>query len=272
MQIGWTSGSQAYELAKRTYVDFQEQLSKSIDAISSKNRSLACQIGSLKYWIFDCDPRRCLAKRPLYVLGFNPSAAGDIDFTLPEHWDSLETWYDCPPRKESCLEKRIGKLVTAVLAGMPDEVRCPNGDIPRSTLYFFRTHKATDITNYKKVADGTEACFDCWDYHKRFLNLIRPSVILCYGNAKQDSTFSEVCRRLGDPLNGICGGALWYNHAQTRFAEIKTPIFGDRSVLLIGVPHPSRYDPEANCLKGSNTNRVLDDITARVRSHFSAKY
>ena len=259
----WTESARF--LASQTYDEFRLQYERNIQVMREVNPGLASQISDLTYWVFDCDPRRCLVKRPIYVLGFNPAAHEKTYSTEHVDWDSLGTCDQPPanpPRGLETLRRRIEAVVIAVLNGLPLQERCCFDDVPRSTLYFYRTPKATDIGGYIRAAAGGQADFDCWKYHEKLLALIRPSVILCYGNGKGDSTFNIVRGKLCGTESPVHDGQHWYNHGCTRFAEVPDRFGGRQNILLIGVPHLSRYAPEAKCC----ANRVLSELTAIVQA------
>lgn len=119
------------------------------------------------------------------------------------------------------------------------------GDTPESRVrsafatntYFFRTPSAQELQLYPAEL------VDCWKYHKEFLRIVKPELVICVGNDERFSAYSKlkgsvtgegaVTRQLGDRALGDSRKCV----RAFGFEDEWTSIGG--AVLAVGIPHLS---------------------------------
>ncbi|MEO5812842.1 MAG: hypothetical protein ABIQ63_12100 [Rhodanobacter sp.] len=112
---------------------------------------------------------------------------------------------------------QLGKVPTAVCA---------------SNLIFMQSRKADEV-RYPYLADR------CWPIHKAILGIVKPKVIVAFGNSKR-SAFEYLHHRLGKgkKIDKRASG-----HGQWKLKSFSTQLNG-KDIRILGIPHLSRYSPD----------------------------
>ena len=252
-----------YDLIRGIYEDFSVQFQKSIAELQSRGKSdLADLMKKRGYSIFYNDPRVTLKPGKVYLVGLNPGGRDTEDYDS-EGDEDLE-WWEAKERKlkhpfSSYLDDEWfqgrgegnsphQKNVCSVLSHLRNEIEPPE-EAARSTccvnLYFYRT------PNVGKLQAYPMELLDCWLFHERFLEIVRPEIIICNGNADALSSFSVFREKFEkkqavncEPINKW-RSVKWFVTPATWSAEKK--------LLIIGIPHLSRpYASVSAILKAIN--------------------
>lgn len=165
----------------------------------------------------------------VYLMGFNPGGVGgfplrkSIESMLSNHenayidelWDNKRGPLN---RGEAFLQKQIRWLLHAL--GLNTREVCA------SNLIFFQSKEAKDI-DYK-LADR------CWPIHEAILNIVKPKLILVFGNSIV-SPYAFIHDMYGGQEDRLPSG-----HGNWSAKGFSTNISG-RAVYVAGIPHLSRY-------------------------------
>ena len=252
-----------HDLIRGIYKGFSGQFQRSIAELQSLGKSvLADRIKKRGYSIFYNDPRVTLKPGKVYLIGLNPGGSDTEDYGLEgnetlEWWEAKERELGHPFSSYLDVEWLQGrgkgnsphqKNVYAILSHLRNEVE-PSEEAVRSSfcvnLYFYRTPNAVELQAYPKEL------LDCWPFHERFLEIVRPEIIICNGNADALSSFSVFREKFEkkqavncEPINKW-RSVKWFVTPATWAAEKK--------LLIIGIPHLSRpYASVSAILKAIN--------------------
>jgi uracil-DNA glycosylase family 4 len=165
------------------------------------------------------------------MLGVNPGGAPEthaaetvgshthsVLHTLPQDWSAYrdESWKGTPPGTHGMAPRVLHLLRQLGLSP---------GTVPASNLVFVRSRREGHIhpNDMRAMADA------CWSFHDRTISLLRPRVVLCFGQ----TAGKYVRRRLGaDRLIGEFtehNNRRWRSHA---FA-------GSNGINVVVATHPS---------------------------------
>jgi len=166
---------------------------------------------------------------PVYLLGLNPGGTGGAPIIqniegmlnnrdcayLDECWKNK---ISCWPKGEAPLQVRISWILDAI--GLNIREVCA------SNLIFFQSREAKDI-NYSLAPK-------CWPIHQAILEIVRPRLILAFGN----SAISPY-RYLYEIF---CGSEERFpsGHGNWSVKGFDTSMNGQK-VYIVGLPHLSRY-------------------------------
>lgn len=172
-----------------------------------------------------------LQKGDIYLLGLNPGGAGyiaiedhiggmlhrNINSFIDESWTNGQN--EWAPGKAP-LQQRVKYLLTAL--GYSTE------DVCASNLIFQTTPNADEL------------CFGlagiCWPFHEAVIEIIKPKLLLTFGNSEV-SPYSFVKALFGgDELT------IGADHGKLLWKGFHTVINGHK-LFVAGLPHMSRYDP-----------------------------
>ena len=167
----------------------------------------------------------------IYLFGLNPGGQGgptlqkNISLMLSRQENAYldERWEngrELPEPGKAVLQRRVNWLLT--------QLGAQTRDVLATNLIFMQSRDASGVSS--DLADV------CWPVHEALLNIVRPSLIVAYGN----STFSPY-----GYLHGRFGGEQRYGTSGHGDWMLKG--FDARmswgSVFVAGLPHLSRYDP-----------------------------
>jgi len=167
----------------------------------------------------------------LYILGFNPGGEGGD--TLKENIDSMltresnsyldEEWENNNgswEKGEAPLQKR--------LIWLTKELGYNLREICASNLIFIKSQ------NQKSI--DYNIAMKCWPIHEEILKLVKPKVILTFGNSNTSPYHFLHSKYKGEEFSEQSGHGNWLIKSfETRINEQKT--------VVIGLPHLSRYSP-----------------------------
>ena len=155
------------------------------------------------------------------------------------------------PRLEESIDASLTRTVNAYLVPWGNEVNDNSGKgeypLQRRVQWLFQqlglNLENTLCTNLvfiqskgEKEIMGQGLEDDCWPVHEALLSIVKPRLILVYGN----SGFSPFVY-----LHSRFGGEIRYqlaDHGDWNLKAFKTTIDG-RETAVVGLPHLSRYNP-----------------------------
>lgn len=228
---------------------FYTQLHKYFnDAVASKlldSRS--------KCSVFYTNPFKTLKKGNIYFLGgINPGGEAKEGKNFPlenlSYWNSksfnycayCESWGN-RPKGEHPLQKRVKE----VFAGLKYDLK----NILCLNMFFFRTPNTAQLQKIqKKWKEWDNYRKFCWEYHEQFLKIVKPKLIICNGNGKYNSAFSEFKKHFNPPKMDdykIYNGKTLY----LRWFSLDVSEWGEEKVFVIGIPHMSRFKPTKEMLQ-----------------------
>lgn len=184
------------------------------------------QPGSLLYSAADT-----LKEGTVYLMGFNPGGSNGVPLKdsinelaskttnsyLDEEWSNGGGSYKAG---EAPLQQRV-RWVLETLKQNPR-------DVCASNLIFLQSVSAGQI-NY----DLAEIC---WPVHEAILSIVKPEVILVYGNSSV-SPYGFLYSRFGGEQEYLSSG-----HGEWSIKSFRCEI-GGQNVVVAGLPHLSRYKP-----------------------------
>jgi hypothetical protein len=201
------------------------------DFISDAKRSLSQvlhRIGGILYSAADT-----LSQGDIYVLGLNPG--GDGGPTIAQDLDALatktdncyldESWENKIKRYnpgQAPLQLRLNWLINAL--GYDLRRVCA------SNIIFMKSRDARGL-HYPGDADL------CWPVHERILRVVRPKVILTFGNSFSLSPYAYLLQRLAASDHAMSSG-----HGSWKCRGFETKM-DNRRLFVVGIPHLSRYSP-----------------------------
>ena len=173
-----------------------------------------------------------LQKGDIYLLGLNPGGVGYV--AIDDHIDGMlqrktnsfidESWIQKHKKwgpGEAPLQQRVKYLLTAL--GYSTE------DVCASNLIFQTTPNVDEL------------CFGlagvCWPFHEAVIEIIKPKLLLTFGNSEV-SPYSFVKALFGGDELTICA-----EHGKLLWKGFRTVING-HELFVAGLPHMSRYDPK----------------------------
>ena len=179
-----------------------------------------------------------LQKGEYYLLGINPGGSGGN--SLAEHIDHLpnqnenayldEDWISPSGNNPEFFGKApYQKRVQWLLESLEQATR----NVFASNLNFFRTPNVQGITMDEATL--------CWNVHELMLDIVKPHVILSIGNADDPakSAYAFIKHRYGGQVLETINA----KHAKYSIKILAIQRNGS-SILVIGFPHFSRYNPE----------------------------
>ena len=167
----------------------------------------------------------------IYLMGLNPGGfdgpvlAKNIETLLSrttnafidEAWENGSATYEAG---KAPLQERISWLLT--------NLGCDPRNVIATNLIFAQSRDASGISY--SLAD------DCWPVHKALLSIVKPKLILAFGNSGF-SPYGYIHQRFG--------GEEFYEdsgHGDWSLKSFVTSIEG-HTVSVVGLPHLSRYQP-----------------------------
>ena len=175
---------------------------------------------------------RTLTRGDIYILGLNPG--GDSGPTITQDLDNLSSKKDNAYLDEKW-ENRAGSYdpgqapLQRRLAWLAGALGYRLEDLCASNLIFMKSRDATGI-DYPRDADI------CWPVHELVIDIVRPRLILTFGNSAV-SPYSYLHQRFGGDEEAIPSG-----HGSWRCAGFESKVAGHKT-FVAGLPHLSRYSP-----------------------------
>jgi hypothetical protein len=218
------------------------------DAILVKAHKEFGAVSLVPFWT---NPERTLRRGGLYVAALNPG--GD-----PEQWASQrrEAPLDGPQRAADrddwckVLDEKWGtkyqanviELMQRALPGGPDALR----EAFCTDAVFARGSFTRDTDN-----DGLWAV--CKPWHARWLDILRPNLILCLGNHERWSAYAWLKNLLTDFRE--TARIKTYGKFSVKIGEGR---LSDRTVAVVSTPHPARWLPsDPRCREGVDRVREV---------------
>lgn len=174
-----------------------------------------------------------LRQGEVYFMGLNPGGVSGTGPKLKEGieasltrtnnaylvpWDNAHV--DETGQGETPLQRRVQWLFAQLGLSLPHTL-CTN-------LVFMQSQNDQGIQ--------WQDAMDCWPVHEAMLSLVKPELILVYGNSGF-SPYGFLHAQYGGEVKMKCSG-----HGSWNLKAFKTRI-QDREVAVVGLPHLSRYDP-----------------------------
>jgi hypothetical protein len=212
------------------------------------------RIKHYKYSIFYSNPLHTLKKGDIYFLGLNPKGKYSIiDVNQSEYycdndlsfyknsrvnWCSLIDEYWGQNNSFDKLQKRIKQVLEFVINEMKLSISVR--EIFSSNINFFRSEDDKELFRIGIPFDI------CWSYHKKFLEIVKPRIIICNGfgesNTYTKSPFSIIKDKLEVKTCDQQIGLKAQNHIKF-FKKNIGFLNCERETLIIGIEHLSRYSP-----------------------------
>lgn len=202
-----------------------------------------------------------LKKGDIYLLGFNPGGESDgkdnklgydIDNMLSYEGNAyFEDWGNgagCSP-----LQQRLSWIFDKL-----DNDLYKLKNICASNLIFLRSRSIEEL---KKCCDGKswwEVADDCWRVHGGILGIVKPKLIITFGNGSVSQY-----RYIYDRYNGGKEELLESGHGSWKIRSFSTQLL-ERKVTIVGFPHLSRYAP--NTKDESIKSGIIQLLKAKLES------
>ena len=192
-----------------------------------------------------------------YILGLNPGGASKSGDTVAQCLDGLQRYNDNAYLDENWSSEsrhysRGGHPLQRHLLLLMRELGEDLRRVCAANLIFTRSPN-------QYGADYPERAHLCWPVHKMILNIVRPDVIIAFGNGVI-SPYGFLALKHHETLGS------WPTEA-TRPAEYRTwhckafqVRMDDHNVLVLGLPHLSRYTTEGR-------PAVVNWIKEKIREH-----
>ena len=227
-----------------------EVIKKELETMFSLN-----ELDLLSSDIVYSDTRKTLKSGNYYFIGFNPGGKQDQKITLRDAIRKLDrdhNIYLAPYRqnissgKLEKLQKRFQKLFE-VLEIDPHSVFCTN-------LIFEASRNIAELENISYKFNIF------WKAHLKFLEIIKPKVIICNGNGPI-SSYSYLKSKFENHSNSqekdfLAGHAKW----KIKYCEV---INNKNKYILIGLPHLSYYAP---CIENSPKRDAIESLKTLIKS------
>lgn len=227
-----------------------QDLKKELESIFSSN-----ELDLLSSDIIYSDTSKTLKSGNYYFIGFNPGGNQDPNITLRDAIQNLDrdhNIYLVPYRqhltsgKLEKLQKRFQKLFE-VLEIDPHSVFCTN-------LIFEASRNISELENIPYKFNVF------WKAHLKFLEIIKPKVIICNGNGSI-SSYSYLKSRFKNSLN-FEENDFFAGHAKWKIKYCRVVNNKDQ-YLLIGLPHLSYYAPS---IQSSLKRSAIESIKTLINS------
>jgi len=195
------------------------------------NIETAIRLNLLKYSVFYSSPYTSLKLGKLYFVGLNP--AGNKDFqiqnlsNIPIDYCAItdDVWKNIK-HQNNIIE--ILNIVKSEL-GLNIELK----EIFSTNLYFFRSKDTNELKRYNLNN------VDCWEYHKNFIEIVKPQIFICNGNAEKFSVFKVLLKKLNLNFKEVKKVKI-YNTFSLKWIKYKE---NNIDKIVIGLPHLSRFNP-----------------------------
>lgn len=183
-----------------------------------------------------------LKRGDYYIMGLNPG--GDSSpTTIEEHINSLGNTFnvyedDAWKPGDSIGKKLHIKRVKRIAELLDKNIR----DIFSCNAIFARSISADQLKDIDVMFN------DFWNFHKYFLSIVRPKVIICLGNGSKSSYSLLKTKRLNSVEDNF------YKNLSFKNGKYYNAVFdidnGDKlNTIVAGIPHPSRYAFDEDFIK-----------------------
>lgn len=170
-----------------------------------------------------------------YLLGYNPGGeekAPTLNSVLSENLSRKNNAYINEEWERATLQKRIIWLLQH-LELCPEEVCASNLVFIQSSgqASLFETLRTRDM-NIEEVEQA------CWKVHEKILEIVKPAVILAFGNsARSPYAFIKNKYNFSDEVTEEAG------HGNYQLKKFRASIC-NKEVIVAGLPHLSYYAPD----------------------------
>lgn len=220
----------------------QKDFEANVRLLEKRDRDLAERLKIFKYSIFYSNPFITLKPGTVYFLGINPKGENKEDYELETYkcwvqsdieYNSLDSNFEDWGRS---LQNRCKEILNFVIDELKLDINYK--DILSTNFNFFRSNNVHELKNIFEIKFES-----CWKYHEMLLNIVKPKIIICYGNREKDCYFDSGYRFLRDKFNTLEEETYpHYEKLLLKKSIIKIPEIGE--ILLIGLPHLSIYPPD----------------------------
>lgn len=228
-----------YEALRAHFAGVQAQLAQPVSPSGGRGANPApasppasspyAELSRLKLAPF-ASPPDAFRPAPLLVVSMKPYGAPGRAY--PFGWEEraarpdLHRWYD-GRRATGNFVREADALLTVVLAALGGDLSPRR--VPNTYAYFYRARDAAQLKSF-----GLERV-DCSVFHRTFLEVVQPKLVLCLGNGPAPSAFA-LYRDLLKPETV---------HEEAPAARVKVRWFRADDRLVVGVPHLSYLRAEA---------------------------
>lgn len=262
-------------LLQRLYDEIDDYFGKTLDRLKAANKGqLAENLKNCKYSVFYSNPLSTLTKGDIYFLGLNPggSPLGDgkeyayekvSDFQARDpYWNAYADEIWSPAGKNRGVgQAPLQRRVQLFLESLQHELRLKPDmrSVFACNLCFFRSNTDSELREY-----GDREFSEFFrNWHKQFLSIVKPKVIVCNGNSKDISAFNAV----KSWFNGFelsLSSPVLYSTFTLKSYIIADYSFKKDNVLVLGLPHLSRFSYEAKKLE-------VDDYIRKAMAELNAR-
>lgn len=180
---------------------------------------------------------RTLGPGKLYIMGLNPggdpenSKSHNIGMSLDQLPQRTSNAYldEAWDNRSRQLEKGQAPLQRRI-AFLAQSFGCELEDVCATNLIFMQTRSARDL-DFNRDAER------CWPVHEMMLSMVRPKLILAFGNSAISPYGYLRQIHSSVPEDEISSG-----HGSWKCKSFTAQIAGDQ-VAVVGLPHLSRYSP-----------------------------
>ncbi len=223
---------------KNDLSDLQDRLDKklqqAVNNLEESDKIAADTLRKNQYSVFYNDPLATLKEGFIYFVGLNPGVDGNEESYQKQKFENIKRGY-CAyldedwGKKGNIHKERIIDLLKFIISRKNLDIGVR--DIFSTNVYFFRSKGIKQLKKYNLKN------IDCWDYQKEFLEVIKPNIIICNGNAKTLSAFKIFVSGLGfeEKSKPVYGKF---------FLKYSNKIIDEKKVVIIGLPHMSRVAPD----------------------------
>lgn len=174
-----------------------------------------------------------LKDAPSIGMSLNGLAAKRDNAYVDGEWDNSLRSYEAG---QAPLQKRVAFLT--------DALGCPITSVCATNLIFMQSRSARDL-------DFVNAAQLCWPVHELMLDMVRPRVILAFGNSAI-SPYGYLRGRFAIQSDE----SITSGHGSWRCRSFRVKV-GSIDTRVIGLPHLSRYSP-------TGKQEVLDWLVRQV--------
>ncbi|MBN1217177.1 MAG: hypothetical protein JXA99_17285 [Candidatus Lokiarchaeota archaeon] len=201
-----------------------------------------------------------LKKGDYYILGLNPG--GNEGPTIKTSLDEILTYKDNAYLDENWSNKNNygvgGHPLQRNMQKLSKYLNFKLREVCASNLIFVRS-KNQNQCDRRKLAGI------CWEVHKLILKIVKPKVLIVFGKETFDIIrYKQIFDDVSDlePLNS--GHGKW----KCYFSKI---ILKNREILLIGLPHLSRYTiPEKEIMKDNPQKvKMIQKVKTNINNFLS---
>ncbi len=220
--------------------------------IKEKGKEKAEEFKNLSYSIFYTNPLQTLKKGDIYYMALNPGGSEDFPYDFEKYDDWIESgmenynafenenWKGGDNKNigQHFLQKRTIKILNIIIEKINRNLKI--SDILCTNLIFYRS------SDYNSLLKKRSNFFE---FHKLFLNIVKPKIIICNGNGVWNSAFtvignSNIFNLLNEQQsNFVVNQFNLSKKFNLKWFLTKKDEWNREKILVLGLPHLSRCDP-----------------------------